>query len=202
MAAMPAHAHALAGFPLRHARAQGIDDADDFMAGHAGILQAWPLAFFHDRIAVADAAGLHFDPHPAGARLGNVTFNEFKSSARAGNLGNTHFSHKVKLVNFRGGQPSTELTNDNSRFAFTERACCLVSGLNIQILKQFKRLSSRKKRKLSWHVLCEPCLVGSRRQKNYFRESSLKYEKEFATVEDRVVSKPRLSGHHPALFSG
>ncbi len=78
MTAVPADSHALAGFPLRDTRAHGIHDPDHFMAGHARILQAGPVAFLDQRIAVADATGLDFDPHPAGARLGNFTFNDFK----------------------------------------------------------------------------------------------------------------------------
>jgi hypothetical protein len=45
MAAMPAHANALGGFPLRDARADGIHDPDDFMTGYARVLQAGPVAF-------------------------------------------------------------------------------------------------------------------------------------------------------------
>jgi len=78
MTAMPADAHALARFPLPSTRTHSIHDPDHFMAGHARILQARPVAFLHQRIAVADATGLDFDPHPAGARLGNFTFNDFK----------------------------------------------------------------------------------------------------------------------------
>jgi hypothetical protein len=43
---------------------------------------------------VANAAGLDFDPHLAGAGLGNFAFNDFKRSARAGDLGSAHFGHK------------------------------------------------------------------------------------------------------------
>ena len=48
------------------------------MPGHARILQSRPMALLRQRIAVANAAGLHFDPHPAGAGLRNFTFNDFK----------------------------------------------------------------------------------------------------------------------------
>jgi len=78
MTAMPAHAHALARFPFRNTRTHGIHDPDHFMAGHTRISQARPVAFLDQRIAVADAAGLDFDPHPVGARLGNFTFNDFE----------------------------------------------------------------------------------------------------------------------------
>ena len=42
IAAVPAHANALAGFPSGNAWADGINHADDFMAGNARILDAGP----------------------------------------------------------------------------------------------------------------------------------------------------------------
>src|ERR1700679_3709036 len=66
MSAMPAHADALARLPLSDARAHGIHHADEFVPGHARIFDAWPMTFLHQRIAVANAARLDFDPHPAG----------------------------------------------------------------------------------------------------------------------------------------
>jgi len=94
MTAMPAHADALARFPLRTAGADGIHDPDDFMAGNARILQAGPMAFLDQGIAVADATGLDFDPHLAGARFGDWAFYDFKRSARAGDLRGAHFWDK------------------------------------------------------------------------------------------------------------
>jgi hypothetical protein len=63
-------------------------------------MDAGPLAFLDERIAMADAAGLHFEAHLAGARLGNITFNQFKRFSRTANLGSTHFWHKKLLFNF------------------------------------------------------------------------------------------------------
>ena len=98
MPAVPAYPRALATFPLCDARAHGIHDPDHFMAGDSRILQSRPVAIFHQRIAVADAAGLDFDSHPAGSRLWNFTFNDFKRPPRAGDLRHTHFWHKQVLV--------------------------------------------------------------------------------------------------------
>ena len=92
--AMPAHAHALARFPLRDTRAHSIHDSDHFVAGHAWILQPGPTAFLHERITVADATSLDFNPHPAGAGFGEFTFNDFKRPAGAADLGGTRFLHK------------------------------------------------------------------------------------------------------------
>ena len=118
MSAVPAHAHALAGFPLRHARAHGIHHAHDFMAGHTRILDARPVAFLHQRIAVADAAGLDFDPHLAGGGLWNFTFNDFKRSAGAGDLGSAHFWHKSMGSVFmrRRRKSDTLLPADNQKY--------------------------------------------------------------------------------------
>src|SRR5713101_1950647 len=67
------------------------------MAGHARILQAGPVAFLDQRIAVADATGLDFDSHPAGARLGNFTFDDFKWPAGTADLRGTHLLHNKVL---------------------------------------------------------------------------------------------------------
>jgi hypothetical protein len=97
MTTMPTHAHALTGFPCGNARAHSIHDSDHFMAGHTWISQAGRVAFLHNRIAVTDAAGLNFDPHPAGIRQGDFAFNNLKRPAGAGDLCNTHLWHKSPL---------------------------------------------------------------------------------------------------------
>jgi hypothetical protein len=94
MTAVPAHAYALAGLPLCDAPAHSVHDADYFMARYSRVLEAGPLSFLYEGIAMADAAGLNFDPHPASGRLGDVTFDNFQSSAGSGYLSNTHFRHK------------------------------------------------------------------------------------------------------------
>jgi hypothetical protein len=43
---------------------------------------------------MADSAGLDFDPHPAGDRLGNLAFNNFKRPGRSGDLRGAHLWHK------------------------------------------------------------------------------------------------------------
>src|SRR5439155_6289108 len=83
------------------------------MAGHAGIVQAGPMTFLHQRIAVTDAAGLDFDPHPAGGGLGNFTFNDFKRPVWTGDLGGTHLWHSLlrsPLLEAREFVEVTELT--------------------------------------------------------------------------------------------
>src|SRR6202034_2590165 len=63
--AIPAHANPLSGFPAGHAGADCIDYADHFVPGHTGILDARKEAILRHRIAMADAASLHFDPNKA-----------------------------------------------------------------------------------------------------------------------------------------
>src|ERR1019366_5169784 len=69
MTAMPTNADALAGLPVGDVSAHGIDTAGDFVSGNARILNAGPVAFFHERIAVADATGFDFDPDLVAGRL-------------------------------------------------------------------------------------------------------------------------------------
>src|SRR6266446_6595989 len=97
------------------------------MAGHARILQARPVAFLDQRVAVADATSLDFDSHPAGSGLGNFTFNDFKSPAGTADLSGTHLLHNQVLV----GQKSLRLNlaqsgmlaNGNSVWAEQKPAC-------------------------------------------------------------------------------
>jgi hypothetical protein len=100
MAAVPSDADALAGFPVRNVGADSVDAAGNFMSRNAWILDAGPMAFFYERVAVADAAGLDFNPDLAAARLGNISFNEFESTAGFADLDSLHFRHSFFLRNW------------------------------------------------------------------------------------------------------
>jgi hypothetical protein len=59
------------------------------------------LAFLEDLVAMTDAAGVHFDEHLPQTRFGDGTLDEFKGTARAGELCDNHgipsvgiFGHK------------------------------------------------------------------------------------------------------------
>jgi hypothetical protein len=80
------------------------------VAGHARILEAGPVPFLHERIAVTDAAGLDFDPDLTGPGLGNFAFNDFKRPAGAGDLGSAHLGHNF----FAGLHPQSEDANNLS----------------------------------------------------------------------------------------
>ena len=93
MASMPAHADALAGLPLRDSVADGIDAAGNFVSGNARVLDSGPVAFFYERVAVADAAGFNLDADLAASGLGNIAFDEFKISAGLADLDGFHARH-------------------------------------------------------------------------------------------------------------
>jgi hypothetical protein len=61
--AVPAHAYSLAFLPRSDARTCLVNRSRDFVSWHARVGEARPRAhFFHDRIAVTDAARMNFDP--------------------------------------------------------------------------------------------------------------------------------------------
>jgi hypothetical protein len=90
MAAVPSDADALAGLPVGNVGADGIDAAGDFVSGNARILDAGPVAFLYERVAVADAAGFDFNPDLAAGGLGNVSFDEFEITAGLADLDSFH----------------------------------------------------------------------------------------------------------------
>src|SRR5262249_50754443 len=91
--AVPAYANALADRPAGNTRAELVDESRDFVAGNAGILNSWPPAFFGKYITVADTAGLHFNAHLAGTRIGNFAFDDLEIAARPGNLRGLHWGY-------------------------------------------------------------------------------------------------------------
>src|SRR4051812_43658717 len=87
------HTAPLARLPPGDAGADRVDHPGHLMAGNPRVLNPWEKALFRQRIAVANAAGLHLDPHRAGARLRNLPFNDLEGSFRAGDLRDTHHCH-------------------------------------------------------------------------------------------------------------
>jgi hypothetical protein len=102
MTAVPSNSYALARLPVRYVGADGIDAAGDFVSGNAWILDAGPIAFLYERVAVADAAGFDFDPDLVAGGFGNVSFDEFEITAGLADLDSFHFRHNVFLMNSRG----------------------------------------------------------------------------------------------------
>jgi hypothetical protein len=99
MASVPSDPDALARFPVGDVGADGVDAACDFVSGNAWILEAGPMAFFDERVAVADAAGFDFNPDLSAAGFGNVPFDEFEITAGFADLDSLHFRHSSFLMN-------------------------------------------------------------------------------------------------------
>src|ERR1700736_4421433 len=95
MTTMPTHADAHAVFPVRDIRPHGIDDAHHFVARHPWILDAGKCAGDGEHVAVADAAGLHFDAHLAPLGIGYVTFDDFERGIGLSNLNSFHTFHAI-----------------------------------------------------------------------------------------------------------
>ena len=91
VAAVPADADALAGLPVGDVSADGVDAAGDFVSGDAGILDAGPMAFFDQRIAMADAAGFDLNSDLVAAGFGDVSFDQFEIAAGFADLDSFHF---------------------------------------------------------------------------------------------------------------
>jgi hypothetical protein len=101
MTAVPSDADALAGFPVGDVGAYGVDVPGDFVSGNARVLDTGPITFLHEHIAVADAAGLDFDPDLVAGGIGNVSFDEFEITAGLAHLDSFHFRHNCSLMNLR-----------------------------------------------------------------------------------------------------
>ena len=71
--------------------AEFIDYSGDFVSGNAWILNAGPLAFFGEHVAVANAASLHLDAHLSCARRGNFAFDDLEIGSRLGNFRRLHW---------------------------------------------------------------------------------------------------------------
>src|SRR5580698_8095355 len=89
--AMPSDADPLSDIPLGNTSIEFIDDARDLVSGNARILNARPLTFLCQHVAVANAAGLHFDAHLSHTRLGNLAFDDFEIRPRFRNLRHLHW---------------------------------------------------------------------------------------------------------------
>jgi hypothetical protein len=106
MPAMPTDAHALARLPLRDLRANCINSSGDLVTRDAGILDAGPKAFFHEGIAVTDAARFHLDANLATGGLRDGTLYDFKISTGLADLNGFHadlFSKLARITRDRTG---------------------------------------------------------------------------------------------------
>ena len=75
IAARPADRHPITLAPALNTVAERVDVSGDLMTGGHRELHTGPLVIDEQRIGVADAAGLHRYPHPAGSRFGQCLVN-------------------------------------------------------------------------------------------------------------------------------
>src|SRR5882672_12485627 len=79
MPAVPAHADPLTLLPDRHAYAASVDHYSNLVARNARILNPRPIAFLHQRIAMANTAGLDLNTHLPRTGLRNLPLHNFKT---------------------------------------------------------------------------------------------------------------------------
>jgi len=90
VSAMPANADTLTALPEGDVGAYGVDAAGDLMAGNAWILNSWPVPFFYQRVAVADAAGFNLDAHLIASGLRRGALDDFEVSSGLADLHGFH----------------------------------------------------------------------------------------------------------------
>src|ERR1019366_811136 len=90
MAAVPSDSHAMAGFPVGDVGADGVDAPGNFVAGNAWILNAGPMAFLYECVAVADAAGFDFNSDLIAGGFGDGSFYELEITAGFADLDSLH----------------------------------------------------------------------------------------------------------------
>jgi hypothetical protein len=93
VAAMPSDSNALTGLPVGDIGAHSIDAARDFVSRNPRIFKAGEMAFLHQSIAVADAAGFNLYADLASARIRNISLYDLEITASLANLHSFHFRH-------------------------------------------------------------------------------------------------------------
>ena len=99
VAAVPSHTHALSGLPVGNVSADGVDAAGNFVSGNPRVLDPRPIALFHHRVAMADAASFNFNSDLIPAGLGNVPLHELKIPSGLADLDDFHLRHSSFLMN-------------------------------------------------------------------------------------------------------
>jgi hypothetical protein len=90
VATVPADADTLSSLPADETLTNVIDDANDFVTRHAGILNSRRRAFFGESVAVAHTAGLNLDADVSGTRRRNFTLDDLEVRSGSGNLRHFH----------------------------------------------------------------------------------------------------------------
>src|SRR5690242_20695508 len=143
----PADADALPDFPLRHVKTKRIDYSGDLVSGHARISDPWPVSFLRQRIAMTQAASLHFHPHLSRARLWYLALDYLEWSASLAYLHCTHLEHQCSPGNIIGcAMHFARFTTDPSR-----QPLALVKALGVDNASQRIRAPAPKQ------TLFSPC---------------------------------------------
>src|SRR5262249_13730113 len=142
-AAIPAYADPLSLLPSGDLGAQFIDDAGNFVARNPRILNSRREAFFHKHVAVANAAGLHFDPDLSSSWRRNLALDNLEIRARSWNLHRFHrfdsgfhkcchsASSRIKLINSARRVEAQALRARSlsaPAFLMCFLRCCLLAG--------------------------------------------------------------------------
>jgi len=96
---VPSQADPLASFPKSDVGPNRIDPSGDFMAWHSRILNSGPVPFFHQRVAMADAASFHLNAYLSAAGLWNWAVNNLKIPSGLAHLYGFH----AKFLSIRIG---------------------------------------------------------------------------------------------------
>ncbi len=97
-AGRPADADPLADAPAMNLRTQGIDGADDFVAGHAGIHQSRHVTLDGQGVAMAHAAGMHAQSYLLAGRLWQWSLLQLQPASRLCHDHGTHIDHRNPLA--------------------------------------------------------------------------------------------------------
>jgi hypothetical protein len=100
VATIPTNPHPLARFPASHFSPDRIYRPGDLMSWNSRVRDAWPMALFYKRVAVAYPTSLNFNLYPTDARLGNLPLDKLERSARTWNLSCAHLRHSFLQSEF------------------------------------------------------------------------------------------------------
>jgi len=118
MASVPSESDTLAGLEDWNIGRNSIKNAGHFMAWNAWELNAGPLAFFGQRIRVADTAGKHANADLTRAWLREFLFDELKCGTRRGHAQGTSFNgwHVGSILLRLGWDLDVEVAEDSVKF--------------------------------------------------------------------------------------
>jgi hypothetical protein len=93
VAAVPTDPDPLPFRPHPDAWPHRVDQPDDLVPRHPGVLDVGEDPFHREGVAVADAASLDLDADLARTGFGNVAFDQFERTFRPGDLYRAHLRH-------------------------------------------------------------------------------------------------------------